>query len=149
MRNKWQFNLGLQNMWNWLACQRVNFLWLLFSVVPSKMYQNCILLFLCNILFDDDTVLSFLWLSMTWYVSIVQLDITKNQLPFLFIIEIKQNPTNLFNYFIHKSYKNTNNFQQIVVRIAVNLILTTNDITESIQWGNEFLFKIAIIYASL
>jgi hypothetical protein len=36
-----------------------------------------------------------------------------------------------------------NNFQQIVVRIAVNLILTTNDITESIQWGNKFLFKIA------
>jgi hypothetical protein len=52
-------------------------------------------------------VLSFLWLSMTWYVSIVQLDMTKNQLPFLFIIEIKQNPTNLFNYCIHKSYKNT------------------------------------------
>ena len=26
-----------------------------------------------------------------------------------------------------------NNFQQIVVRIAANLILTTNDITESIQ----------------
>ena len=44
---------------------------------------------------------------MTWYVSIVQLDMTKTQLPFLFIIEIKQNPTNLFNYFIHKSYKNT------------------------------------------
>ena len=51
---------------------------------------------------------SFLWLSMTWYVSIVQLDVTKNQLPFsLFIIEIKQNPINLFKYFIHKSYKNT------------------------------------------
>ena len=32
---------------------------------------------------------------------------TKNQLPFLSIIEIKQNPTNLFNYFIYKSYKNT------------------------------------------
>jgi hypothetical protein len=42
-----------------------------------------------------------------WYVSIVQLDMTKNQLPFLSIIEIKQNPTNLFNYFIYKSYKNT------------------------------------------
>jgi hypothetical protein len=28
-----------------------------------------------------------------------------------------------------------NNFQQIVVWIAANLILTTNDITESIQWG--------------
>jgi hypothetical protein len=49
----------------------------------------------------------FLWLSMTCYVSIVQLDMTKNQLPFLFIIEIKQNPTNLFNNFIHKSYKDT------------------------------------------
>jgi hypothetical protein len=24
-------------MWNWLVCQRVNFLWLLFSVVPSKI----------------------------------------------------------------------------------------------------------------
>jgi hypothetical protein len=44
---------------------------------------------------------------MTWYVSIVQLDMTKNQLPFLFIIEIKQNLTNLFNNFIRKSYKNT------------------------------------------
>ena len=42
-----------------------------------------------------------------------------------------------------------NNFQQIVVRIAVNLILTTNDITESIQWGNKFLFKIAIIYSCI
>ena len=54
IEKKWQFNLGLQNMWNWLARQRVNFLWLLFSVVPSKMYKNCILLLLCNILFDDD-----------------------------------------------------------------------------------------------
>ena len=35
-RKKWQFNLGLQNMWNWLACQRVNYLWLLLSVVLSK-----------------------------------------------------------------------------------------------------------------
>jgi hypothetical protein len=42
-----------------------------------------------------------------------------------------------------------NNFQQIVVRIAVNLILTTNDITESIQWGNKFLFKIAITYSCI
>ena len=42
------------------------------------------------------------------------------------------------------SYKNV---QQIVVRIAANLILTTNDITESIQRGNEFLFKIAVIYS--
>jgi hypothetical protein len=42
-----------------------------------------------------------------------------------------------------------NNFQQIVVRIAVNLILTTNDITESIQWGNKFLFNIAIIYSCI
>ena len=38
------------------------------------------------------------------YVIVSKLDMTKNQLPFLFIIEIKQNPTNLFNYFIHKSY---------------------------------------------
>ena len=44
---------------------------------------------------------------MTWYVSIVQLDMTKNQLPFLFIIEMKQNSTNLFNDFIQKSYTNT------------------------------------------
>ena len=42
-----------------------------------------------------------------------------------------------------------NNFQQIVVRIVANLILTTNDITESIQWGNEFLFKIEIIYSCI
>jgi hypothetical protein len=62
-------------------------------------------------------------------VIIVQLDMTKNQLPFLFIIEIKQNPTNSI---LNK------NFEQIVVRIAANLILTTNDITESIQ----FLFNI-------
>jgi hypothetical protein len=27
--------------------------------------------------------------------------------PFLFIIEMKQNPTNLFNHFIQKSYTNT------------------------------------------
>jgi hypothetical protein len=32
---------------------------------------------------------------------------TKNQLPFLFIIEIKQNPTNLFNYF--PTLKNSQN----------------------------------------
>jgi hypothetical protein len=37
----------------------------------------------------------------------------------------------------------------MVVRIAANLILTTNDITESIQWGNKFLFKIAIIIVPL
>jgi hypothetical protein len=37
----------------------------------------------------------------------------------------------------------------IVVRIPANLILTTNDITESIQWGNEFLFKIAIIFSCI
>jgi hypothetical protein len=47
------------------------------------------------------------------------------------------------------SVNSYNNFQQIVVRIAANLILTTNDITESIQWGNEFLFKIAIIYSCI
>ena len=34
---------------------------------------------------------------------------------------------------IYGSVYSYNNFQQIVVRIASNLILTTNDITESIQ----------------
>jgi hypothetical protein len=51
-------------------------------------------------------------------------------------------------FFIGSVYS-YNNFQQIVVRIAANLIFTTNDITESIQWGREFLFKIAIIYSAL
>ena len=55
--------------------------------------------------------------------------------------------TTISNPKIKGSVYSYNNFQQIVVRIAANLILTTNGITESIQWGNEVLFKIAIIYS--
>ena len=40
------------------------------------------------------------------------------------LIKSKFNKGSVYSY---------NNFQQIVVRIAANLILTTNDITESIQ----------------
>ena len=54
--------------------------------------------------------------------------------------------TIIFYSFLIGSVYSYNNFQQIVVRIAANLILTTNDIMESIQWGNTFLFKIAIIH---
>ena len=42
----------------------------------------------------------------------------------LILIKSKFNKGSVYSY---------NNFQQIVVRIAANLILTTNDITESIQ----------------
>ena len=42
----------------------------------------------------------------------------------LILIKSKFNKGSVYSY---------NNFQQIVVRIATNLILTTNDITESIQ----------------
>jgi hypothetical protein len=38
---------------------------------------------------------------------------------------------------------------QIVVRITAILILTTNDIMESIQRGNNFVFKITIIYSCI
>jgi hypothetical protein len=81
-----------------------------------------------------------------WQTSMLNLLMTENAFIYLdqrkfIVVEIIYPSNNSGSVYFY------NNFQQIVVRIAANLILTTNDITEFIQWGNEFLFKIAIIYS--
>ena len=48
----------------------------------------------------------------------------------------------MFIYFVIMHIHIVNDYRQC-------LILTTNDITESIQWGNNFLFKIAIMYSCI
>jgi hypothetical protein len=52
----------------------------------------------------------------------------------------------MFSYYYNTSILQMYYLFLFLQQFSANLILTTNDITVSIQWGNEFLFKIAMLW---